>query len=298
MHFWDERVRETMTPLGAGVFRLEGAAPGRQTFESAKRNDGLDTPVQSGDTTTATFVQKVGGATFAINAVAELTIAGTNTLTIDQNFIRMSTSGASIPAFNTEATGEAFCAFSVKDILGLVDPYTQEFTNKDVFRKNLISPSLADIIAELTMTDAEPIMALGAAAAGDLMAGAFVQDNAASGTDDGVDIATNPNAAGGKIKRVGMKVAPTSRGNLINAGTVLQILAAGDPQGQWRVTAWQDNDQDNILSGRIFGNATEPNIVDIVQTQTLSFDIDGINVRLRNGLGSNEQFSHTVERIG
>lgn len=296
MHFFDERVRETMTPLGGGAFRLEGAVQGRQTFAAAKRPDGSD--VQSGDTTTVCLVQKVSGATVAAVVAAALTLGGTNTLTADVSKLRMSTSGGALPTFATNQTGEAFITWAVDDIAGLLDPYTGKLINKLLFRNNILLPTLTALASETSMRDGEAAFVLGAAVEADGLAGAFVQDDAASGTIDNVDIASNPNASGGRMKRAGLKVAPTSRGNTIGAGGVLDILTANIPGGEWDIVAWQDNDASNVLRGAVQGHATDPIIYGRIVRGGLDFALNGATIRLRNTLGVAAAFSYVIERRG
>ena len=304
MHFWDERVRETMRPLGAGVFRLEGPVSGRQSFSQARRIDG--NPVQSGDTTTICAVQEVSGSRLAVVAAAELTLGGSNTLTIDQAEIRMSTNAGSLPSFDVNNTGEIFCTWSMAEMAGLIDPYTLKLINKKIFRANIAVPILTGAAgafdAEDQLANNEAAIVLGAAKLDDFAAGIFVQNDTAQGTVDGVDIVSNPNAAGGRGLRVNMKTARTNRGNAIAAGGTFPLLQAPPLGSEWWIHGWKQSDPSVFVSGYFLGTSSAPTPYGVTEHThdgpELTFDITGNDISIRNNAVAASSVDYVMQRIG
>ena len=299
VHFFDERVREAMTPVSAGVFRLDGAAPGRQSFVDALRPDG--TPVQTTDYCTCTFVQSVAGSIQSLVAVAELTLGGVNTLTVDQSLIDMSTQGGSIPAFDTNAQGECFLTRSAGDDIAGVDRRTGVLINKEIFRRNIVVPTMNDpangFASEGVIADNEAVIALGVDVLNDGLGGAFIQRNTSSNTAAAApDVFSNPNSTGGFIERVGLKTTRTRGNILVVAGGVTTLLSnAALDAASWRFEASNDQDNGEILGGQIFGGAT-PMVQDISRTGELFFDVEGAAVRIRNTSAIDKRITFSEER--
>lgn len=310
MFFLDELIAEGVTFTSPTTMTLNGAASPTNApsnfyrrFRDAKRPDG--TPVQSGDTTMVAVAQSPAGRALT---VATLTLGATDTLTLSTatNDIRQSTAGASLPSFSSAgAIGIAYIATSI-DLFSVYDN-NGGLLNPDRFRDGLMPDDLAAILAQGTITDGEKVFAAAAENGGGLTlaqlrakrtGGVFMQDNAASGANDGVDTFTASGAGSGRLKRVGIKVAPTERAIALLAGGVVDIVTPAAGQ-VFVVDAFDEASPATHLSGRLVGLAggADVDILDIDQTATLEFAASGATVRLRNNSGSSGTFAYTLERI-
>lgn len=307
--FLDEAVRETMRPAGGGVFNLLGAVSGGQAFANAKRFDG--SPVQTGDTTCVTAVQLVNGAKIRAVAKATLTLGGTNTLTLDgvphpAGFMFFSTSGASLPSFNTLTTGEVFVAGAAA--LFAIFNFDGVLLQSANFRKTILTENLTAFLAQQVIADNEAVLHIGRSGASySGLGGLFLQNNAATGTADSVDKFINPNASGGRSERPPIKAQPTLREITIGAGGVASINAyapwfnPADPLADYFVTAWDNANFDVTLSGWWKGHATDPKprlIQEHADPPELKFDLTSGDVRIVNTTGATKTISAVVERVG
>ena len=301
--FLDEAVRESMQPAGGAVFNLLGPVAGRQAFSQAKRFDG--TAVQTGDKTCVTVVQNISGVIVRAVSIATLTLGGSNLLTLNSTphpagSMYFSTAGASFPGFNTLDVGEVFITTAVPLLAQFDD--TGQLLNPFNYRKTIAPDDLATFLAEIGVQDNEAVIALQRVGnAFTRLGGLFAQNHASTGTADNIDKFVNPNTGQGRVDRVPLKVVPTSRGNTIGAGGVLDILDASDPLGQWFITAWRETVSATRLQGAVLGDAADPKIFGVIESEAppnLEFQLSGTTVRLRNASGTQGNFSYTIERVG
>lgn len=304
--FMDEAVRETVQPAGGAVFNLLGPVSGRQPFSSAKRFNGDD--IENGDLTTVTVVQEVGGAKLRVNALATVTLGGTNTLTLNQTphpagFMYFSTEGDSFPGFNTGDTGEAFCAGSVPNFA--IFDHLGNLLQKALFRQNLSPADLAAFLAQAALSENEAVFHLGRNGASYTgLAGLIAHNSGLSGTADNIDKFNNPNSGGGRQFRVPMKVTPTIREITIGAGGVANIASYAPwldltiPDAEYLIGAGKVGDLDARLRGYWRGHATapEPDWISQSVNGLLAFDLDGTDLRLKNKSGASGSYWLTVER--
>ena len=307
--FLDEAVRETMQPAGGAVFNLLGAKDGLQAFQSAKRADG--TAVQTGDKTCVTCLQSLGGVVIRVISIATLTLGGTNTLTLSTvayptGGMFFSTEGASFPTFNTQDTGETFCALAVP-ILDLYDDEGNAL-NSQRHRKTSYPADLADFAGQQVIAENEAVFHLGRSGPGfSGAAGLFAQINGSTGTADGVDKLVNPNAGTGRVDRVPIKVAPTHRETAIPAMGLMPIQTIApwfdltDSKANYHVRAWDNADRSVYLQGDWQGDPVSPqayNVIEHADPPLLEFDLAGTTAGLRNNVNAAKTFSLLVERRG
>lgn len=294
----DERIREAMFPLGGGVFRLDGAPPGRFPFSSIKRRDG--SAIQTGDQLVASFIQ-TGGV--AICAGATYTSGGANTLTIlaDKVFKTSHADGVSIPGFDTGSPGECFLT-TAADLLAQFT-LAGELLNPDKFRKTVLK-LVSAFDDEIGIVNGEGILAAAGATLpagggnfGDGLGGFFMMLKAFTEAADGVDRFGDPSGVG-TIFRLPVKVSPTRRNNLIVSGNTFEVHDAADTKGHWQVRGWLEAAPENNCRIDIYGHAADPRTSGRIENGVLAFDLLGTKLRIRNDSGADVVLSYTKERIG
>lgn len=286
VHIVENRVRENALANGLNSFQLQGAVSGRQRFRESDRPGGGT--AQSGDTFWYVCVQdplyEIGLGT--------LTLGTPDTLSRDT--VLESSNADSAVSFNN-ASATVFSAIPSQHLF-YTDP-SGAIGDPSPLRAATFRDLAATLKAELGLEDNELAFIAGGTAEGDGLGGLFRWDNADVTAADEIDKLVNVNTGTGRHNRVPIKVAPTSRGNVIASGGTLEVVPAGTLGAKWFVEAHSEGDSDDQLSGYIIGDAAAPAARGIDSTGDLDFDISGTSVRIINNSGGNLTVGYTVERI-
>lgn len=274
--FKDEIVRESATVLSPTSMQLSGAVANHIRFRNAKRRDG--NPVQSGDRCRVGVIQAGVGRGICS---AVLTLGAEDTLTLDDSRVLQSTAGSGLPTFSNQgAAAEVYITSGVDDVLDvdedglLVRPEVVRFA---------VAPATVfeDFATEIGTLDREAVLALGAQAAFDNLAGFFAYDINSSTPKDDEDVFENINTNTGRIHRLNVKPWATYRNNTIDAGNVLQMFDAATASRRWLVDVWS-TDGANRARALVTGHAADP-LVDVdFEIGNLIFELVGTAVRIRN----------------
>lgn len=290
--FLDELIREGANVQSATVLTLTGERQNHRRFRDALRRDG--NPVQSNDRTcVSVFQANTGFATCA----ARLTLGATDTLTLDASKVYQSSAWPALPTFSPAG---APCDVYVTAAVPLLAQFDEDgnLLQPDLFRKSIVTETIVNgFMAELGTTDNEAVVALGAAAAFDELAGVFAFDADLSTIADNVDIFENDHTSSGRARRLSLKPWPTQRGDIVAAGNVIELVQASKPGEQRLINVWTTNGASRARA-HVIGDAADP-IVDVIdQYGDITIELSGVSVRARNNGASSMTINHIKPIIG
>lgn len=161
------------------------------------------------------------------------------------------------------------------------------------FRKTIARTLMSDFLAEPSPSDLEALSVLGVGAAFDGLGGLFALDQSATGAADGKDKFLHPSSAG-FVRRVGIKVAPTTRNIAIPAGNVYSLFDAAAADSVWDFEAHRVDSPDHHVQGTINGGALP--YVDYDRAGLVGVTGSGTFPQIRNDDSVSRNFSVTIER--
>lgn len=284
-HIVENRVRENATANGLAALQLQGAVSGRQRFREAERPGGGT--AQSGDTFWYICVQdplyEIGLGTLTLGTPD--TLARTVVL-------ESSNSDAAVSFNNASAT--VFSNIPAQHLL-YTDP-SGAIGDPTPFRATVIKQLIANLKAETGIDDNE-FAFVGGLGTEDEDAGLFRAETGYGGAFDNIDVHQNDNVATTAHRRVGIKIAPTTRGiSLASAGT-RDLKIANTLGRKWWIEVHSEGSKAHQLSGLVVGDASAPDVLEIDQTGDLAFDVSGTTVRVRNDNASPLTIGYTIWSI-
>lgn len=267
-------VKENCTGTGSGSLTLTGAAATFFTFLGA----GLISSRAVYYSLKSGAEREVGKGTFVSPA----------TLSRDTIF-QSSNSNAALSL--GAGTHEVIVTIPYQKILFLDE--NDLLADPTPFRATIMRELVSDFLAEPSPADLEALLTLGVAAGFDGLGGFFAIDQSMAGVADGIDKFTHPSSAG-FLRRVAMKVAPTTRGIAIPAGNVYQMFDAAAVDSVWDFIAHRDDDHATHVCGQVYGGASQYAEYDIAGL--VSLIVSGTGIQIRNDDAVSRDFSVTVER--
>lgn len=292
--FRDELAREKCTFLSSTSLKLDGVfSEFYVRFADSKRRDG--SAVQTGDTCIVGVAQTgVGRAVCR----ATLTLGATTTLTLDSSLILKSTAGSGLPGFSSAGAQGDVALVSTAEDPAFDD--VGNLLNPDRFRLGVVKPEIkgaTGFIGEIGTVDKEGVFGLGLDAAGDGLAGPYYRATGTLPAADGEDVLANLDNPAIILVRAGMKLARTYRNDALAAGNFLSLLTASAPARAWLVSVW-DSTRAHRAAAIVHGHASDPQVDVIHEFGATPFELQGVNVGIRNNSGGALTIAHVRPVIG